>query len=228
MGRALAAALRAVAVPVRGPLGRGATCEGAAVVLLCVPDREIGMAAAHVAPGSVVGHPGASADVSLLAPHDGFVMHPLLSVVDEGTVFAGATAAVEGASPRALATAYALAARLGMHAREIPSGSRALYHAAASAASNYLVTVEGLAETLAAGAGLDRAALAPLVRSTVENWVRLGADGALTGPIVRGDDETVTRQRAAVALAAPQALALWDALTIATRALAARRVEPSS
>ena len=228
MGAAIAAALRDAGVPVRGPLGRGARCEGAAVVLLCVPDREIGAAAAAVAPGCLVGHLSASAELALSAPHDRFVMHPLLSVVGAGATFAGATAAVEGSSGGALAVARALAARLGMHPREIPTNSRILYHAAASAASNYLVTVGGLAETLAAEVGLDRDALVPLVRSTVDNWSRLGARGALTGPIARGDVVTVARQRAAVAATAPRELALWDALVVATQRLAGRPAEPAS
>jgi predicted short-subunit dehydrogenase-like oxidoreductase (DUF2520 family) len=107
----------------------------------------------------------------------------------------------------------------------VPAERRALYHAAASAASNFLVTVEGLAEALASHAGLDRAALEPLVRATVENWVALGAAGALTGPIARGDEATAARQRAAVASSAPEQLALWDALATATHALSIRGMD---
>jgi predicted short-subunit dehydrogenase-like oxidoreductase (DUF2520 family) len=222
MGKAIAAALGEAGVPVRGPHGRGASGEGAAVVLLCVPDREIAAAAASIRQGPLVGHVSASADLELLAPHERFVLHPLLSVVGAGARFAGATAAIDGSTTRALDAAGALAGRLGMRARTIPASQRALYHAAASAASNYLVTVEGLAEELAAQVGLDREALAPLVQSTVENWVRHGARGALTGPIARGDTLTATRQRTAVADAAPAQLALWDALARATGELAAR------
>ena len=102
----------------------------------------------------------------------------------------------------------------------IRDADRALYHAAASAASNFLVTIEGMAERLAARAGLDRDALVPLVRATVDNWAASGARDALTGPIVRGDAETVRRQRDAVADATPELLPLWDALTAGTRELA--------
>jgi predicted short-subunit dehydrogenase-like oxidoreductase (DUF2520 family) len=76
-----------------------------------------------------------------------------------------------------------------------------------------------LAERLADRVGLDRSALVPLVRATVDNWAG-GGTRALTGPIVRGDEETVERQRAAVVAAAPELVPLWDALTDATRALA--------
>lgn len=221
MGGALATALRDAGVAVRGPLGRGATADGAAIALLCVPEREVAAAAAAIVRGPLVGHVSASADLELLAPHERFVMHPLLSVAGPGSSFAGATSAIDGSSTRARAVATALAHRLGMRPRVIAPNQRALYHASASAASNFLITVEGLAEALAARAGLDREALAPLVRGTVENWVRLGARQALTGPVARGDDATATRQRDAVADAAPDLLPLWDALALGTRALAA-------
>lgn len=220
MGNALASALSAAGVAVRGPLGRGADGDGAAVVLLCVPDREIATASAAIVPGAVVGHVSASAELSLLEPHERFVLHPLLSVVGAGASFAGAACAVDGSTLRAIGIARALAARLGMRAVVVQDDKRALYHAAASAASNYLVTLEGMAEQLAVRAGIDRGALVPLVRATVEHWATRGAKGALTGPIARGDEATVTRQRAAVAAAAPHVLPLWDALAVATRALA--------
>ena len=220
MGEALANALGRAGVPVRGPLGRGADGADAAIVLLCVPDREIAAASAAVAPGPLVGHVSASAPLDLLAPHERFALHPLLSVVGSDARFAGAACAIDGSSPRALATARALAERLDMRVRVVAAEDRALYHAAASAASNFLITVEDMAERLAARVGLDRAALAPLVRATVENWTTIGARAALTGPIVRGDDDTVRRQRAAVAAAVPDLLPLWDALVSGTRDLA--------
>jgi predicted short-subunit dehydrogenase-like oxidoreductase (DUF2520 family) len=219
MGEALASALDAAGVPVRGPLGRGADGADAAIVLLCVPDREIAAAAAALVPGALVGHVSASAPLELLAPHERFALHPLLSVVGAGAQFAGAVGAVDGSTPRALGVARALAGKLGMGVRVVAAADRPLYHAAATAASNFLVTVEALAERLADRVGLDRSALVPLVRATVDNWAHDGAR-ALTGPIVRGDEETVERQRAAVATAAPELVPLWDALTDATRALA--------
>ncbi len=226
MGEALASALGDAGVPVRGPLGRGATGDGAAIVLLCVPDREIASAVTSILPGALVGHVSASAPLDLLAPHERFSLHPLMSVTGAGARFAGATCAIEGSTPRAIACARALAERLEMRVRAVSAEDRALYHAAASAASNFLVTVEGLAERLGGAVGLDRAALVPLVRATVEKWAARGASAALTGPIVRGDEETVARQRSAVLAAAPDLLALWDALTDGTRQLASRAAGP--
>jgi predicted short-subunit dehydrogenase-like oxidoreductase (DUF2520 family) len=142
-----------------------------------------------------------------------------MSVPEHGASFAGATVAVAGATPRALEAAQALARTLAMRAVEVADTDRAAYHAAASIASNFLVTLEGAAERLADTAGVDREALAPLVRATVENWAAHGAEKALTGPIARGDEATVARQREAVQERAPELLPLWDALVQSTRGL---------
>jgi predicted short-subunit dehydrogenase-like oxidoreductase (DUF2520 family) len=87
-------------------------------------------------------------------------------------------------------------------------------------ASNYLVALEDAAARLLATTGASRELLVPLVRMTVENWARDGAS-ALTGPIARGDEETVARQRAAVAERTPELLELFDALADSTRELVA-------
>ena len=222
LGTALATALGATGLAIDGPLGRGADPRGADAVLLCVPDAEIGAAAAAVTPGVPVGHCSGATGLAVLAGHEAFGLHPLMTVPAHGTpVFAGAGAAVAGSTPRALATAQALAERLGLRATAVADEDRPAYHAAASIASNFLVTLEGAAERLAATAGVERELLAPLVRAAVENWARLGAAGALTGPIVRGDEATVARQRAAVAERTPELLALFDALADATRVVAA-------
>ncbi|HVE68480.1 MAG TPA: DUF2520 domain-containing protein, partial [Solirubrobacteraceae bacterium] len=104
----------------------------------------------------------------------------------------------------------------------------ALYHAAASMASNFLITLEAAAERLAATAGADRDLLAPLVRATVENWAALGPERALTGPVARGDEATVARQRAAVEERTPELLGLFDELTAATRDLAEAAQHPAA
>jgi predicted short-subunit dehydrogenase-like oxidoreductase (DUF2520 family) len=169
----------------------------------------------------LVGHCSAATTLAALAPHEAFSLHPLMTVTPAGATFAGATAAIAGATPRALAVADRLATTLGMRPVTVADADRAAYHAAASIASNFLVTLEGLAERLAATAGVDRAPLVALVEASVANWAALGAERALTGPIARGDEATVARQRAAVAERLPEELALYDALTDATRRLAA-------
>ncbi len=225
LGTALAAALRAGGLAIDGPLGRGANPDGVDAVLLCVPDAEIGAAAAAVAPGVPVGHCSGATGLDVLAGHEAFGLHPLMTVPASGEPeFAGAGAAVAGTTPRALAIAEELAARLGLRATTVADEDRAAYHAAASIASNFLVTLEGAAERLAGTAGVDRELLAPLVRASVEDWIRLGAERALTGPIARGDEATIERQRAAIAERTPELLPVYDALVDATRALAAAAV----
>ena len=233
MGGALAAALRdgasddaLVAAPGRdlyhvlGPVGRGSDGEGADAVLLCVPDAQIAAAAALITPGRLVGHCSGATGLEGLAPHEAFSLHPLMTVTGQRPSFAGAGAAVDGTTPRALEFARSLAEALGLRPVHVAAKDRALYHAAASMASNFLVTLEAGAERLAAEAGVERDLLVPLVRATVENWAALGPEQALTGPVARGDEATVALQREAIADRAPDVLELFDALVEATRSLA--------
>ncbi|MGI8715901.1 MAG: DUF2520 domain-containing protein [Solirubrobacteraceae bacterium] len=222
VGTALAAALTAAGVVVDGPLRRGTNSRGVDAVLLCVPDAEIANAAALVAPGPPVGHCSGASGLQLLAPHPAFSMHPLMTFATGGRPprLAGAAAAVDGSDPETLAVARALAATLGLQPIELAPDDRGAYHAAASIASNFLVTLEGAAERVAATAGLERQLLLPLVRATVENWARLGPERALTGPVARGDELTIARQRATIAQRTPELIELFDTLVAATRTLA--------
>jgi predicted short-subunit dehydrogenase-like oxidoreductase (DUF2520 family) len=201
-------------------LGRGFDGHGADVVLLCVPDGEIAAAAAQITPGPLVGHCSGATGLAPLTPHEAFSLHPLMTVTAEGAQFAGAGAAIAGSTPRALRVAAELADALGMRAVEVLDRDRVAYHAAASIASNFLITLEAAAEQLGSDAGVDRELLVPLVRATVENWAALGAERALTGPVARGDEQTVAAQRAAVQERAPELLELFDVLVDRTRAVA--------
>jgi predicted short-subunit dehydrogenase-like oxidoreductase (DUF2520 family) len=225
LGTALAGALSGAGRVVEGPFGRGADGSGADTVLLCVPDGEISAAAASVAPGRLVGHCSGATGLEVLGPHEAFSFHPLMTVTGAGARFHGAGAAIAGGTERALRFAAGLAETLEMEAVEIVDADRAAYHAAASIASNFLVTLEAAAERLAESAGADRRLFVPLVRATIENWAELGPQRALTGPVARGDEATVARQRAAVSERAPDLLPMFDALVDATRALATREPE---
>ncbi len=143
-----------------------------------------------------------------------------MTVTDAGASFIDAGAAISGNTPRALELAAELAHRLGMTPVEIGDEDRSAYHAAASIASNFLVTLEAAAERLAETVGVPRELFVPLVRATVENWAALGPVRALTGPIIRGDEATVAAQREAIAARAPELTELFDILTEATRTLA--------
>jgi len=231
LGTVLARALRDAGREVHGPVGRGVAPAGE-IVLLCVPDAEITAAAEAVAgTAGLVGHTSGATALAALAPAAAagaelFGLHPLQTFARPGARLAGSGCAVAGSTPAATAAARDLARTLGMTPFDLADGDRAAYHAAASLASNFLVTLEDAAERMAGVAGLEpvaaRGHLHHLVRTTVENWADLGPEHALTGPVARGDEATVRRQRSAVADAEPDLLPLFDVLVERTRALAAR------
>lgn len=228
LGTALTGALAAAGVDVTGPLGRGVPLGDTPVVLLCVPDCEIPSTAWTMRSGRpvpLVGHCSGATGLQPLtdAGFEAFSMHPLMTVTAAGADFHGVASAVDGSTERALRYATALAERLGMEPVHVAAEDRVAYHAAASIASNFLVTLEAAAERLAASAGIERRQLLPLVRATVENWAAQGPD-ALTGPVARGDLGTVARQRQAIGERAPDLLALFDGMVEATRALSTDQV----
>ena len=219
LGHALSTALRDAGLAVEGPLGRGADPE-ADVVLLTVPDAEIQVAASLLTPGRArfVGHCSGATTLEPLAGHAAFSLHPLMTVPEgRAAPFAGAGAAIAGSTPEALRVAQTLTDLLRLRAVEVADEDRAAYHAAASIAANFLVTLEGAAERLAATAGGPRALLVPLARAALENWAEQGAEQALTGPVARGDEATIARQRAAIEERAPDLLETFDALVAASR-----------
>ncbi|GAC1316184.1 MAG: DUF2520 domain-containing protein [Thermoleophilaceae bacterium] len=225
LGPSLATALRRAGHAVDGPLTRGEpTSRG--VALLCVPDAEIQTAARPLREhGALLGHTSGATPLSALGDGESFGLHPLQTFTRAGGDPRGASCAIAGNSPRALAMARGLARSLGMRAFEIEDSARGSYHAAASIASNFLLALEDAAESVAESAGIDRATarrmFGPLVESTVRNWRELGPAAALSGPVARGDERTVAAQRGAVARARPELIPLWDALLERTRVLAA-------
>jgi predicted short-subunit dehydrogenase-like oxidoreductase (DUF2520 family) len=206
-------------------------CAASEVALLCVPDGSIADVAATAAqavpPLRFVGHTsGATSLDALAAPAAAgaatFSLHPLQTLPDGGSDLAGAACAIARSTPAAHELAEALARTLGMTPFTIAEEDRAAYHAAASMASNYLVALEECAAGLLARIGVDdaREVLAPLVLRSAANWAEGGA-AALTGPIARGDAETVDRHREAIARVAPELLGLYDELAERTAAVAA-------
>ena len=213
LGTSLARALRESGLVVEGPLRRGQVpTPDAGVVLLCVPDAQIAVAAAAVPPGPLVGHCSGATGLEALGHHRAFSLHPLMTIPAGGiTDFHGAPCAVDGDG-----VAVTIAERLGMRPIRIAPDDRAAYHAAASMASNFLVVLEEAAARVGATVGLTRDDLLPIVRATVDNWDRLGAE-ALTGPITRGDATTIARHRGALAERAPDLLPMYDVMVEAAR-----------
>ena len=211
-------------------LGRGEALDGPAeAALLCVPDVEIEAAAAVAAravpPLRLVGHTsGATTLEALAAAADAgaatFSLHPLQTAPDAETDLTGSPCAISGSDAAALAFAAELAERLGMRPFEIAEEDRAAYHAAASIASNFLVALEESAARLLGELGVAQARelLAPLVLRSAANWAERGPD-ALTGPIARGDDATVSRHLEALEQRAPELVELYRVLAARTREL---------
>ncbi len=205
-------------------------------MLLCVPDEAIEAACEAVAATeplpALVGHVSGAGTLAVLEPAFAagaatFSLHPLQTFPDGATAIEGTPAAVAGSDEAAAAFARALGERMGMRPFDVPEEQRAAYHAAACMASNFLVALQEASAELLARAGVSdvqdaRELLAPLVLRTAANWAERGPD-ALTGPIARGDQETVERHRAALAELSPELLGAYDALAAHTEAISSGR-----
>ncbi len=205
------------------------------LVFLTVPDAAIAPVAGAIpwTPDHAVVHTSGADSLEPLAAARRAgarvgAFHPLQTFAapspDPLAPFAGVTCAVE-ADAALLPRLEALAVVVGARPLGLPPEARALYHASAAIASNYLVTLIHLAADLWRTFGVPEAeataALLPLIRGAVANVAAHGAAGpALTGPIARGDAATVERHLRALATARPELLDAYRALAHATVALA--------
>ncbi len=153
-------------------------------------------------------------------------IHPLQSfaaVDPSGNPFSGIMAAVEG-DAQAVRVAREVGETLGAVCFLIKTEAKTQYHAAAVVASNYLVTLMNIALRLLAAAGIEQgeafAVLSPLIQGTLTNIQTVGVPEALTGPIARGDSETVARHVRAVGRDNRELGALYRQLGLATIPLA--------
>ena len=215
VGSALAARLAERGVAVRST-GRDLELGPVEVVLLCVPDRAIGDVAARIGPGPWLAHVSGASRLSALDPHTRrFSLHPLQTFVHGagGGQLDGAFAAVSAETDEARQLGLELATLLGLLAFELADEERALYHAGAAIASNYLVTLERAASELLDAAGAPPGALVPLMRRTIENGFEL------TGPIERGDWATVDAHLRAIRGRRPQLERMYRVLAETTAAI---------
>jgi predicted short-subunit dehydrogenase-like oxidoreductase (DUF2520 family) len=197
------------------------------VVFITTPDAAIQTVAKDLAEreglkrGAVVLHCSGVLPSTILAPvhacgaHAGS-LHPLQSFAEPSfpsNPFRGIVMAGEG-EPRALDMARAIATRLKAKFLAIETANKTLYHAAAVVASNYLVTLLDVAKQLLEGCGIapEEAldVLMPLVRGTLANIESRGVNGALTGPIARGDWETVDAHCRKIAQSLPGLLSFYQ------------------
>jgi predicted short-subunit dehydrogenase-like oxidoreductase (DUF2520 family) len=193
--------------------------DEAELVLLCVPDRAIADVAREVEPGPWIAHTSGATPLRALDPHPRrFGLHPLQTFTRSRgpEQLDGAWAGVTAETEEARALGFELADLLGLRPFELADEERALYHAGAVVASNFLVTLHEAAAELVEAAGAPAEALEPLMSRVLENGFEL------TGPVARGDVETIEAHLEAIRARRPSLEPLYRTLTQATEALALR------
>lgn len=172
------------------------------VALVAVRDEAIAEVAERIAPHvsdvGVVAH--LSGFTPVLVLHEiqergtavgGF--HPLQSLPDPETgarALEGSYVGIDG-DPLAVDVLTHLATSLGMEPFRLDDTARPAYHAAAAAAANFVVTSLAVSADLFESAHIDPRVSRPLVETAVANVFDKGSAASLTGPIARGDIETV-------------------------------------
>jgi predicted short-subunit dehydrogenase-like oxidoreductase (DUF2520 family) len=200
--------------------GRELETRDAGLVVLCVPDRAVREVARAVPVGPWIAHTSGARTLGDLDPHTRrFSLHPLQTFVrDRGPEqLDGAWAAVSAESPEALAAGFRLADLLRLRQFELDDESRLVYHTAAVMAQSFLVALHTAAADLMEEAGAPRDALLPLMRQTMEN------DFELTGPITRGDWETIELHLELIRERRPELEPMYRALTDMMAAAVAAR-----
>ena len=147
--------------------------------------------------------------------------------------FAGSAVAVtpspEAADLQSRDEGFAIAHALEARPFLLPDDLRALYHAAATVASNYLVALEHCADTLFVLSGMPReeslSLFLPLARAALDNVSAQGPVAALTGPLSRGDESTISAHLTALEIHAPHLLPLYRQLGLQTLDLVRTRGE---
>jgi len=211
VGSALAARLAEHGVELRE--------DGAELALLCVPDGAISKVAEEIEPGPWIAHTSGGTPLSALDPHTRRLgLHPLQTFTRARgpEQLDGAWAAVTAENDEARTLGFELAELLGLRPFELAYEERALYHAGAVVAANFLVTLHEAAAELVEAAGVPPEALEPLMRRVIENGFEL------TGPVARGDFETIEAHLEAIRARRPSLEPLYRTLTQATEAFAVR------
>jgi predicted short-subunit dehydrogenase-like oxidoreductase (DUF2520 family) len=189
--------------------------DPAHVILLCVPDAAIRDVSRGLTPGrgSWVAHTSGATPLSALDPHERrFGLHPLQSFTRARgpEQLDGAYAAVTAETDEASETGFELARLLGLRPFALAEADRALYHAGAAIASNYLVTLYRTAGEIFEAVGAPAEGLRPLMQGVIDNGFEL------TGPISRGDWTTVDRHLEAIRTRKPTLEPLYRVLAEAT------------
>lgn len=215
--------------------------ERAGLVLLTVPDDVLpdlvsGLATTGtVRTGQLLAHTSGRYGIGVLNPATRagalpLALHPAMAFTGTDVDLERLSGAVFGVTaPEQLwPVAEALVVEMGSEPVRIAEEHRALYHAALEHGANHLVTLVADALDLLRQAGVDQPdkVLAPLLGAALDNALRSG-DGALTGPVARGDAGTVASHVGEIGRAAPEAVATYVRLArrTAERALASGRLK---
>jgi predicted short-subunit dehydrogenase-like oxidoreductase (DUF2520 family) len=214
-------------VPVHKPTDVARACD---VLLLTVPDDMLAnvvtmlTASKAIRPGQYVVHTSGAHGLEILAPAveagaRGIAMHPAMTFTGTEVDLPRLSGCVFGvtAQDAERPVAERLVADLGGIVMWVDEARRSLYHAGLAHGANHLVTLVSQAMELLGAAGADdpAATLRPLLTAALDNALAEG-DAALTGPIVRGDVNTVRAHVAEVAANAPDTLPSYLALARAT------------
>lgn len=215
------------------------------VIFLTVPDREIAVVCAALAaedgfrPGSIVIHTSGAHSSALLSAARAkgcltLSFHPLQTFADPETGIKnlpGSFVTIEG-DESALPAARRLVADLSCQPLEIPTATKALYHAAACMVCNYFVTLAALGLQMLDASGIKREqglpAIRPLIDCTLKNIISAGPTQALTGPIARGDLGTVQAHLEIMDRLTPSMTPLYKSLGLATASVAVEKGTLSS
>jgi predicted short-subunit dehydrogenase-like oxidoreductase (DUF2520 family) len=189
--------------------------EDADVFLLCVPDTAIADVARGLTPGHGrwVAHTSGATPLSALDPHERrFGLHPLQSFTRARgpEQLDGAYAAITAETDEAREMGFVLARLLGLKPFALAEEDRALYHAGAAIASNYLVTLHRAAAEIFEDVGAPVEGLRPLMQGVIDSGFEL------TGPIARGDWATVDRHLDTIRKRRPKLEPLYRVLAEAT------------
>jgi len=239
-----AAAQAARLVDARPAQSASDAVSAADIVLLTTPDHaileacEAAVSGDATVSGKVFVHMSGALGLAVLAPAADagaatVAVHPLQTFPDTE----GAVRALPGSSfgvtcvPEMDEWSSGFVADLDGKALTVREGDKPLYHAGAVVASNLLVMIEYAACEIFGMLGLERgealASLMPLVHATVNNIGRLGPEEALTGPLARGDVETLEVNLEALS-ADPELERLYRAVSLWGLRLVERRGEPDA
>jgi predicted short-subunit dehydrogenase-like oxidoreductase (DUF2520 family) len=214
------------------------------LVLICVDDDAVADVAEsltgvrHAWRETVVAHTSGALTSSVLSPladegADTLSFHPLQALTAESgpEALEGVYVGLEGGQ-RAVGAGIELAVGLGLRYLVLSPEAKARYHVAAVVASNFLVTLTAIVQEILQSIDVPRddsyAMIEPLVRGTFENLARLTPEEALTGPVVRGDTDTLRRHGLSLRQHLPQLVPVYAAMTVEAVRVAVRsgRLDP--